>query len=80
MDGWMDEYAALVEWFSQRKTKVLRQNPTLVPLGQPKISHELDWVQMWASMVTGQQLTTCPKALPHIITRDKNKHFISGKM
>ena len=45
-DRWMSEYGALVEWYRQGKTEVLRDKPVAVPFGPQKIPHGLYCIEI----------------------------------
>jgi hypothetical protein len=66
------------------KTKEFGENPVPVPLCPPQISHGLTWDQTQASVVTGQQLTTCvsirPIYIAHELSLYKDSVHTSQKM
>jgi len=48
---------AVVEWYWQGKMEVLGEKPVPVPLGPPKMPHELAWHWTWDLAVRGPLLT-----------------------
>ena len=58
MDGWMDEYGVLVEWYWQENSEVLGENPVRVLLWPPHSLHVLVWDWTCASAARDWQVTT----------------------
>jgi hypothetical protein len=57
---WMNEYGAMVEWYWEGKTEVLREKPVPVQLFPPQILHGQDWHWNWVSMTIDRLLTSEP--------------------
>jgi hypothetical protein len=61
---WMSEFGMLVEWYWERRTKVLRAESSAVLLCPPQILHGLAWVWTWTPTVRGWWLAAWAMAGP----------------
>ena len=65
VDGWMNEYGALVEWYWQWKIEVPSRRPFLVSFCLPHIPCGVAWNQTQTSTVRGQSVAAWAISWPN---------------